>query len=105
IADYHTQQHRWHKGRTQVIRKLLGPTLRARLTPMVKAHALFDQLNAIVVPGVFLLAFAAPAFVLMAPQHAWMQGPSRWFILSQIVFHSTRALSNAVVGARAWRRA
>ncbi len=84
IADYHTQQHRWHKGRTQVIRKLLGPTWRANLAPMVKAHALFDELNAVVVPGVFLLAFLAPMFVMAAQQNEWMQLPSRWFILSQI---------------------
>lgn len=109
IADYHTQQHRWHKGRTQVIRKLLGPTWRATLTPMVKTHALFDQLNAAVVPGVFLLAFGAPLFVWFAQRTPWMQEPSRWFILAQInvlllpayAWIALRSYA-ASAGARAW---
>jgi hypothetical protein len=62
----------------------LGPTLRADLPFMVKGHALFDQLNAAVVPGVFMLAFAAPAFVMLAQQNPWMNAPAKWFILSQI---------------------
>lgn len=84
VADYHTQQHRWHKGRTQVVRQLLGPVWRAPLPPMIKAHALFDMLNAVVVPGVLMIALLAPWFTMAAAVTPWMQGPSRWFILSQI---------------------
>jgi cellulose synthase/poly-beta-1,6-N-acetylglucosamine synthase-like glycosyltransferase len=84
IADYHTQQHRWHKGRTQVVRKLVGLTWRAQLPPIKKAHALFDQLNAVVVPGVLLLALGGPWFYMAAQGSPWMQGPAKWFALANI---------------------
>jgi len=84
IADYHTQQHRWHKGRSQVVRKLLGPTLRAKLHPMVKVHALFDQVNAVVVPGVFLLALLAPLFAIAVINTQWMRVPAALFTLANV---------------------
>ncbi|MBI3569058.1 MAG: glycosyltransferase [Gemmatimonadetes bacterium] len=64
MHDYKVQQTRWARGRGQVIRKLLPTLLRADLTPLVKAHAVFDMLNILTVPSLLLVGLASPWLAL-----------------------------------------
>jgi cellulose synthase/poly-beta-1,6-N-acetylglucosamine synthase-like glycosyltransferase len=65
MVDFKTQQYRWTKGRGQVIKKHLGNLMRAPLTPMVKAHAIFDMLNVFINIGVILLALFSLPLIFM----------------------------------------
>lgn len=60
MHDYKVQQTRWARGRGQVIRKLLPTVMRAKLTPLVKAHAVFDLLNIVTVPCLIFMGLASP---------------------------------------------
>lgn len=84
VQDYKAQQYRWTKGRGQVIRKLLLPLLRTPLSPMVKFHAVFDLLNVIIIPGIFLIAITSSWFILALRENSWMMVAAAAFGISQI---------------------
>ncbi|MBC8088965.1 MAG: glycosyltransferase [Phycisphaerae bacterium] len=84
IQDYKAQQFRWTKGRGQVIRKLLFPLLRTPLPPMVKFHAVFDLLNVIIIPGIFLIAITSSWFIVALRENPWMMVAAAAFGVSQI---------------------
>jgi cellulose synthase/poly-beta-1,6-N-acetylglucosamine synthase-like glycosyltransferase len=69
MADYKVQQTRWARGRGQVIRKLAGRIVRARVPFTVKAHALFDMFNIAVVPAVLLVAVVSPWYTVVERAH------------------------------------
>lgn len=48
LEAFKKQQYRWTRGKVQVVRKLSGAILRARLPLMVKVHAFADLLNVLV---------------------------------------------------------
>lgn len=84
VQDYKAQQYRWTKGRGQVIRKLLVPLLRTPLPPMVKFHAVFDLLNVIIIPGIFLIAITSSWFTVALKANPWMMSAATLFGISQI---------------------
>ena len=84
MHDYRAQQYRWTKGRGQVILKLLVPLLRTPLPALVKCHAVFDLLNVIIIPGLFLIAITSSWFVVALGHHPWMRGAATLFGISQI---------------------
>ncbi|MEX0679791.1 MAG: glycosyltransferase [Balneolales bacterium] len=65
MLDLKVQQYRWTKGRGQVIRKLLPSLMKAKLRPMVKAHAIFDLLNVFIIPGILLLAITSVIYIYL----------------------------------------
>lgn len=84
VQDYKAQQYRWTKGRGQVIRKHLGALLRTPLPPMVKFHAVFDLLNVIIIPGIFLIAITSSWFTVALKANPWMMVAATMFGISQI---------------------
>jgi cellulose synthase/poly-beta-1,6-N-acetylglucosamine synthase-like glycosyltransferase len=66
ISAFRAQQFRWAKGTVQTARKLLGRILRAKLTPMQRAEALFHMTPHFAYPLMVLLSvLLLPALVLM----------------------------------------
>lgn len=84
VQDYKAQQYRWTKGRGQVIRKLLWPLLRTPLPPIVKFHAVFDLLNVIIIPGIFLIAITSSWFTVALKANPWMSSAATMFGISQV---------------------
>lgn len=84
MQDYRAQQYRWTKGRGQVILKLLMPLLRTPLPPLVKFHAVFDLLNVIIIPGLFLIAITSSWFIVALRVNPWMTAAATLFGISQI---------------------
>jgi cellulose synthase/poly-beta-1,6-N-acetylglucosamine synthase-like glycosyltransferase len=84
VQDYKAQQYRWTKGRGQVIRKHLFALLRTPLPPMVKFHAVFDLINVIIIPGIFLIAITSTWFTIALKENPWMMSAAALFGISQI---------------------
>ncbi|MGV3708977.1 MAG: glycosyltransferase [Gemmatimonas sp.] len=84
VQDYKAQQYRWTKGRGQVIRKHLFALLRTPLPPMVKFHAVFDLINVIIIPGIFLIAITSTWFTIALKENPWMMTAAALFGISQI---------------------
>jgi cellulose synthase/poly-beta-1,6-N-acetylglucosamine synthase-like glycosyltransferase len=61
LAAFRSQQRRWAQGGVQVLRRLLGALLRARLTPAVRLEALAHLTSNVGYPLVLALAVLLPA--------------------------------------------
>jgi cellulose synthase/poly-beta-1,6-N-acetylglucosamine synthase-like glycosyltransferase len=78
LAALRTQQFRWAKGQTQVLRKLLGAVLRARLPLLTKVDAVLHLASNLVYPLLLLLSLLwAPALASGLPvAPVWALAPT-----------------------------
>lgn len=110
MHDYKVQQRRWGRGRGQVIRKMFPSLIRADLSPLVKAHAVFDMLNIVTVPSLLLIGVMSPllSYALLhepaiRPAAASVgqitgiiQAPLKWILLPYIALQALRPYASGM---------